>query len=307
MTPDLERDLVEEDVTLSGSHGLASSASCALSTDMHSGRALRVRATSPCYVRVKSSTLGETSSASGKFWEFSCEKACTSTCLDTTLYTTVLIQSLPSTYERSNLLVLLDDAGFRGQYTFAYLPINFHSHSGDAAMGYAIVDFDLPKVAARFLQHVDGKDGLAASWNNVQGVNDLIEHYRNRAIMHNSMREAIKPVLFDGDIQLPFPLPTIKLRKPRIRPSKATSSVPTSSNALQPLPLKLPLVDVDSASLCSTAESDRTSQCDSGPRTCSHSSLWSLTSIDPSDASNEGTRHSAIVHRQLPVGTHNVC
>ncbi|CAE7621292.1 ML3, partial [Symbiodinium sp. CCMP2456] len=51
--------------------------------------------------------------------------------------TTVMLRNLPNNYTRDMLLELIDSMGFRGQYDFLYLPIDFQTH---ACLGYAFVN-----------------------------------------------------------------------------------------------------------------------------------------------------------------------
>jgi hypothetical protein len=139
-------------------------------------------------------------------------------------FTSVMLRNLPNKYTRDMLLQMLDSQGFQGAYTFVYLPIDFETHVG---LGYAFVDLISHTVARKFCQHLQGfsqwvipSDKVCSvTWSNAnqQGWNAHVDRYRNSPIMHTSVPDAWKPVLFQDGIRVPFPRPTRKIRSPKIR------------------------------------------------------------------------------------------
>jgi len=54
-------------------------------------------------------------------------------------------------------------------------------------------------------------------WSNVQGLSENIKRYRDSPIMHPSVFDEMKPMLFSAGQVVKFPLPTEHLRKPKCR------------------------------------------------------------------------------------------
>jgi hypothetical protein len=54
-------------------------------------------------------------------------------------------------------------------------------------------------------------------WNVCQGLNSLIERFRNNPVMHEAVPEDHKPVYFIDGVEEPFPAPTKPLKAPRLR------------------------------------------------------------------------------------------
>jgi len=119
------------------------------------------------------------------------------------------------------LLELLESEGFGGYFDFVYLPIDFQSNSG---LGYAFLNFISTAVAARFCEHFTGFTGWSTgsdkvckvTWSDaLQGLDLHIERYRNSPVMHESVPQDQRPMLFRGAVQIPFPPPTRTIRAPR--------------------------------------------------------------------------------------------
>mmetsp|Transcript_9027 Transcript_9027/g.14601 ORF Transcript_9027/g.14601 Transcript_9027/m.14601 type:complete len:417 (+) Transcript_9027:90-1340(+) len=140
--------------------------------------------------------------------------------------TTVMLRNLPNRYTRADLLAMLDEEGFAARYTFVYLPIDFKTHSG---LGYAFVDLTEPDVAERLRRHFEGfsrwciqSDKVCTvSWSHQeqQGLAAHIKRYRNSPVMHGSVPDDWKPMLFQDGQPVPFPPPQRKLRAPQLRPA----------------------------------------------------------------------------------------
>jgi hypothetical protein len=143
-------------------------------------------------------------------------------------YTTVMLRNLPNKYTRAMLLDMLDAEGFSGSFTFVYLPIDFKTHAG---LGYAFVDLISPSEAQKLREHFEGfsrwvlaSDKVCTvSWSHPeqQGHAAHVERYRNSPVMHESVPEDWKPVLFVDGRLVSFPMPTRKIRPPRLFPLKA--------------------------------------------------------------------------------------
>lgn len=104
--------------------------------------------------------------------------------------------------------------------------------------------FQTPTDAEEFLQAFQAArargallagEGCAAAWSEpLQGLQDLIERYRNSPVMHHSVPEECKPLYFRRGRPVAFPAPTRPLRPPRIRPFKQKAHQNASSTESQP-------------------------------------------------------------------------
>jgi hypothetical protein len=148
-----------------------------------------------------------------------------------------LLRDLPERFCRQDLLDLLHTGGFEGCYTFVYVPINFLT---GLCTGYAIASFSTTSAAQRFFMDMCAHK---PAWNEVQGVDQLVERYRNRAVMHPTVPQDYKPALFNRGSSVSFPEPIVPVKKPRVRPLKLPSISEASTDA---------------------GESDRRSRCSSG-------------------------------------------
>jgi RNA recognition motif-containing protein len=127
--------------------------------------------------------------------------------------TTIIVRKVPGEVSRAMFLDMLDAACYERQYTFVYLPMNFQKGVG---LGYAIVNFATPTAAATAalrLSSVEfGGTRLQASISEEkQSLSDLIRRYRDSAVMHPSVPDACKPVLYSDGLMVPFPEPTKSL------------------------------------------------------------------------------------------------
>jgi len=135
--------------------------------------------------------------------------------------TTVMMRNFPNNFSRQMLLDLLKDQGFAGCYDFVYLPIDFQSNSG---LGYAFVNLISHDIAVDFSEHFTGHHSwhmtsekvCKVTWSDaLQGFEAHVERYRNSPVMHESVPEDHRPLLFSGLESVPFPPPTRKIRAPR--------------------------------------------------------------------------------------------
>jgi hypothetical protein len=135
--------------------------------------------------------------------------------------TTVLFRNVLATSKRSDLCMLLNNQGFRGQYDFLYVPANFKTM---LSFGYAFVNFVSGQAAEAARQYfhgfqwsVQGETSLLeTSWSNPhQGYELHVERYRDCPVMHSSVADEYKPIVLRGGVRIPFPVPTKRLIAPR--------------------------------------------------------------------------------------------
>lgn len=134
--------------------------------------------------------------------------------------TTVMMRNVPNDYTRAMVLELLDSSGFAGRYNFLYVPTDF---SRGAGLGYAFVNLSSAADAQELRSRLEGfrqwsvpsSKVCTVGWSNpCQGLQANIERYKNSPIMHDSVPDEFKPMLFVHGVRVQFPQPTKKLRKP---------------------------------------------------------------------------------------------
>jgi len=137
--------------------------------------------------------------------------------------TTLMLRNLPNSYNRAALLKMLDSEGFKGRYSFVYLPTDFNNFAG---FGYAFVGFEThacAEIAKRHFQdfttwRVPSQKTCDVAWSGeVQGNKAYVEKYRNSPVMHDSVPDEYKPALFVNGLRVSFPAPTKRIRPPRVR------------------------------------------------------------------------------------------
>jgi hypothetical protein len=135
--------------------------------------------------------------------------------------TTLMLRNVPLQCTRSMLLDVLNSQGFRSKFDFVYLPINFDTR---LAFGYAFVNFVNEAVAEKAREQFQGFNSwpvpcgetCETSWSDpFQGLAANIDRYRNSPVMHESIPEEHKPVLFSGGRRKAFPAPTRFIKPPR--------------------------------------------------------------------------------------------
>jgi len=142
--------------------------------------------------------------------------------------TTVMLRNLPNNYTRTMVCTMMDKEGFKGHYDFLYLPIDFRSK---ANLGYAFVNLVSEADVQTFWKVFDGYTRwvlpsakvCSVSWSGPhQGQQAHVDRYKDSPIMHSSVPDEFKPVIFaagTGERQQ-FPAPSKKLRAPRRRPGQ---------------------------------------------------------------------------------------
>ncbi|CAE6967104.1 PLA2 [Symbiodinium natans] len=145
---------------------------------------------------------------------------------------TVMLRNVPQEYSRRHILDLLDRAGFCGRYDFVYLPVDF---TRGRSLGYALVGLISHDSARQLLEQLQGcafpgidpSVRCEASWSQPhRGLDGHIERYRNSPVMHPSMPDEYKPVIFANGERIDFPPPTKTIRAPRIRHPKTQRRPP---------------------------------------------------------------------------------
>merc|ERR1712050_172367 len=136
--------------------------------------------------------------------------------------TTVMLRNLPSFFTRDMLIELLESLGLVGKYDFVHLPVDLSRFS---CLGFGFVNFRTHYDALQFFKlahgfrswHSQSSKILDVSWSNpLQGLAAQVQKYRNSNIMHPSVPEQCRPMLFGKDGgRVPFPSPTIAIRAPR--------------------------------------------------------------------------------------------
>jgi len=149
--------------------------------------------------------------------------------------TTVIMRNIPNNYDRTMLLSLVDSEGFRGAYNFVYLPIDFTSRAG---LGYSFINFVSAMDAARFGRHfhefnrwgVCSEKACDTSGKAThQGLEAIIDRFRNSPVMHEIVPDEFRPVLFTHGVRVAFPPPTQRIKAPKLR-HRTSSNVSSGSD-----------------------------------------------------------------------------
>jgi len=135
--------------------------------------------------------------------------------------TTLMLRNIPNDYSRDMLLELMDSQGFAGRYNFLYLPVDFKRMAG---LGYAFVNcvtqVDAEEMMAKFhgFRHWRFHSAKVCEvvWGEpLQGLEAHIDRYRNSPVMHGSIPDGYKPVIYESGVRQPFPAPSKRIRAPR--------------------------------------------------------------------------------------------
>jgi hypothetical protein len=139
-----------------------------------------------------------------------------------------MMRNIPKTYTRANLLELLDQHGLR--YDFVYMPVDFQT---ELNLGHAFINFVASDDFERFQEHFTGfsewsvpSDGVCEiSWSEAaQGIDENIQRYRDCSVMHESVADRFKPVLFERGLRILFPEPTKKIKAPKLKKKQLPKS-----------------------------------------------------------------------------------
>lgn len=138
-------------------------------------------------------------------------------------FTTIMLRNCPNDLKRDMLMEILDKVGFDSCYDFVYLPVDFRRVAG---LGYAFVNFTTHDNALRAMDcfqgfsdwPVDSEKVSAVSWGEpLQGLKQHLDRYRNSPVMHPDVQDGFKPAFLKNGVRQPFPVPTKKLRPPRMK------------------------------------------------------------------------------------------
>jgi len=135
--------------------------------------------------------------------------------------TSLVFKNLPNDYTRAHLKEMLDGAGFKCRYDFLYLPADLKT---GANLAYCFVHCVTPDDAQSMMEFFDGfkRWGVPTNkvcrveWNDTQkGSKGLVEKFRNHSVMHHTVPDEFKPVLFDEHgFPKSFPRPTRGIQPP---------------------------------------------------------------------------------------------
>lgn len=135
--------------------------------------------------------------------------------------TALIVRNLPVGCTHNELRIILDGAGLGGLYNFIYVPFDFKK---SAFLRYGFVNFEQNEHAVKAMAVLDGFDdwesekSCEAGWGSVQqSLHANIERYRNSPLMHSSVPDEYKPVLFESGARVAFPSPTKALKPMKIR------------------------------------------------------------------------------------------
>lgn len=143
--------------------------------------------------------------------------------------TTIMLRNVPRSLTRTMLLSELDSQGFADKFDFVYLPVDFDetTHSRQN-FGHAFVNFVCPHDATRARKCFAGfvawevdceKPCETVYREQCQGLTAHIKKYRNSALMHESVLDEKKPIMFADGARCPFPAPTQPIKAPKMRRS----------------------------------------------------------------------------------------
>jgi len=125
----------------------------------------------------------------------------------------IRIQSLPAEHLWQSVVDMLDSQGLNGLYNFVHVPIDGVSGKPE---GYAVVNMVSERVAELallLLQAAEGEQPLLVEWNDIQGIDNLIEMVRDSDLMHREVPDKYKPVLFTAGNRIQFPEPTSEIQQ----------------------------------------------------------------------------------------------
>lgn len=144
--------------------------------------------------------------------------------------TTLQVEGLPDGLNSTLFMEAVNSNGFENCYDFVYVPMDLVT---GAPLGHALINFSSSSMAAAALDRftgqwqwspelrclVDGQGhGCQASWSKYcQGLDALVERYRNSPVMHENMPDLCKPVILNAGRIISFPAPTRRVRMPRQR------------------------------------------------------------------------------------------
>merc|ERR1712070_954627 len=142
---------------------------------------------------------------------------------------TLIMQNIPNRYSRNMLLALFDECGFQNLYNLVYLPTDFMT---SVNFGFAFVHLVSSEAAQRPKAKFHGFSEWSCNSSKICavdfcaeqcGLDALIKRYQNCPVMHELVPDEYKPALFLDGVRTAFPPPTKKLKKPRMKATRALS------------------------------------------------------------------------------------
>jgi len=144
---------------------------------------------------------------------------------------TIMLRDIPNNFSREMLVSLLEREGFSMRMiNFLYYPIDFRLHAG---LGYAFLNFVNESDVQGFWTHFEGFSNWElpsrkiahVSWAlPLQGYEQCVARYRNSQVMHHSVPDEFRPLLFKSGERIPFPAPTKTIRNPRYRRMRSSAT-----------------------------------------------------------------------------------
>jgi len=122
--------------------------------------------------------------------------------------TTMMLRNIPNKYTQNTLLQEIDELGFQSTYDFFYLPMDMHNRSN---VGYAFINFVTPAHAERFrrifsdhrFQRFQSRKISSVCVAHVQGLNENLRHFENRAVTH-ARNDQYRPIVLRGNRRIHF-------------------------------------------------------------------------------------------------------
>mmetsp|Transcript_16581 Transcript_16581/g.42821 ORF Transcript_16581/g.42821 Transcript_16581/m.42821 type:complete len:350 (+) Transcript_16581:88-1137(+) len=122
--------------------------------------------------------------------------------------TTMMLRNIPNKYTQNSLMEEIDSCGFKATYDFFYLPMDVHNRSN---VGYAFINFTDPADAERFrrvfiehrFQKIHSRKVSSVCCGHVQGLDENLKHFENRAVTH-SKNDQYRPVVLQAGERLDF-------------------------------------------------------------------------------------------------------
>jgi hypothetical protein len=126
---------------------------------------------------------------------------------------TIMLRNIPNKMKPMQLLEMINH--YRKYFNFFYLRMDFKNN---CSVGYSFINFTDKFYYERFRQEfvgrVVGKKMLAISLASIQGVDALVQKFRNSSVMLE--KKEFRPVLLAGGEEIPFPEPEIGKLRPKI-------------------------------------------------------------------------------------------
>lgn len=119
--------------------------------------------------------------------------------------TTMVVRGLSKDMPRAKLCEMIDSVGLERSYDFVYMPKDFKKGKG---LGYAMINFVDHETAER-ARDACAEFASSVDWcDSNQGLDELIQRYRDSPVLHAGRPEDAKPILFVNGTAVPFPPPT---------------------------------------------------------------------------------------------------